>query len=50
MKQFDAVNAFVNASIDSDIFIEQPPRYCQQGKALKLNKALYGLRKSPLLW
>ncbi len=27
-----------------------PPGYLQFGKVLKLNKALYGLRRSPLLW
>jgi hypothetical protein len=50
MKQFDAVNAFVNANIDDDVFMELPVGYRKRGRALKLNKALYGLRKSPLLW
>ena len=50
MKQFDAVNAFVNAKIDDDVFMELPVGYRKRGRALKLNKALYGLRKSPLLW
>ncbi len=50
MKQFDAVNAFVNAKIHDDVFMELPVGYRKRGRALKLNKALYGLRKSPLLW
>jgi hypothetical protein len=50
LKQFDAVNAFVNASLDEDIFMEMPPGHRKQGTVLKLQKALYGLRKSPLLW
>jgi hypothetical protein len=51
MKQFDAVNAFVNASLDETIYMRPPPG--QRGKGDKvplLKKALYGLRKSPLLW
>lgn len=48
--QYDAVNAFVNAKIDSDIFMKMPPGYRKPGKILKLQRALYGLRASPLLW
>jgi hypothetical protein len=52
--QIDAINAFVNAPIDEDIYIPIPQAYMHmegnQGKALKLRKALYGLRKSPKLW
>lgn len=48
--QYDAVNAFVNAEIDEDIFMRMPPGHRKTGMLLKLNKALYGLRKSPLLW
>lgn len=48
--QYDAVNAFVNATIDEDIFMRMPPGHRKAGTHLKLNKALYGLRKSPLLW
>ena len=48
--QYDAVNAFVNAKIDEDIFMRMPPGHRKTGTLLKLDKALYGLRKSPLLW
>src|SRR4029077_10746745 len=48
--QYDAVNAFVNASLDEDVFMKLPPGYRKAGKVLKLNKALFGLRRSPLLW
>ena len=27
-----------------------PPGYSEQGKALKLDNARYGLRRSPLVW
>ena len=48
--QYDAVNAFVNAKLEEDVFMKMPPGYRRNGTILKLNKALYGLRKSPLLW
>ena len=49
--QLDAVNAFVHAELlDKTVFMRMPPDYAEQGKVLKLNKALYGLRRSPLLW
>ncbi len=48
--QFDAVNAFVNASLDETVYMRPPPGYRKDGKVLRLRKALYGLRRSPLLW
>ena len=48
--QYDAVNAFVNAKLEEDVFMKMPPGYRRNGTILKLNKALYGLQKSPLLW
>lgn len=63
--QLDAVNAFVHADLDEVVFVRVPPGYKQppgyeperkdktgglQGKVLRLNKALYGLRRSPILW
>ena len=48
--QYDAVNAFVNAELEEDVFMKMPPGHRRTGTILKLNMALYGLRKSPLLW
>lgn len=48
--QYDAVNAFVNARLEKDVFMRMPPGYRKPGIILKLQKALYGLRESPLLW
>ena len=49
--QLNAVNAFIHAELlDETVFMRMPPGYAEQGKVLKLNKALYGLRCSPLLW
>ncbi|KAJ3554331.1 hypothetical protein NPX13_g10642 [Xylaria arbuscula] len=50
LKQYDAVNAFVNAKLDKEIYIKMPPGYRKSGTVLRLQKALYGLRESPLLW
>jgi hypothetical protein len=50
--QLDAINAFVNADLDEDIYLSCPQGYKEKGRdiCLKLRKALYGLRKSPKLW
>lgn len=48
--QYDAVNAFVNAKLDKDVYMRMPPGHRKPGTILKLQKALYGLRESPLLW
>lgn len=48
--QYDAVNAFVNADLDEDVYMRMPPGYRKAGNVLHIKKALFGLRKSPLLW
>src|SRR5437763_15130373 len=48
--QYDVVNAFANAELPYDVFMSLPQGYRKPGKILKLNKALYGLRGSPILW
>jgi hypothetical protein len=52
MLQYDAVNAFVQAPIQETVFMRIPPgyRHLYPRTVLKLNKALYGLRTSPLQW
>lgn len=50
MKQFDAINAFVNSRLDEVVYVEMPPGRSQPGYALRLLRALYGLRRSPRLW
>lgn len=49
LKQFDVTNAFVHATVDRDIFMRMPPGYQKPGTILRVQKALYGLRISPLL-
>jgi Reverse transcriptase (RNA-dependent DNA polymerase) len=48
--QMDAVNAFVHADLDELVYMRMPPGFSSPGQVLRLNKALYGLRRSPLLW
>lgn len=48
--QYDAVNAFVHAELDDEVYMKMPPGLRADGWVLKLQKALYGLRKSPMLW
>src|SRR6266566_6698097 len=52
MIQYDAINAFVNAEMPegADVFMRMPTGHRKHGRILRLNKALYGLRISPLLW
>jgi hypothetical protein len=48
--QYDVVNAFVNAELEEDVFMKMPLGHRRTRTILKLNKALYSLRKSLLLW
>lgn len=48
--QLDAVNAFLNAKNDEPVYCFLPDGYKQPGKVMKVLRALYGQRKSPLLW
>ncbi|KAM4067341.1 reverse transcriptase (RNA-dependent DNA polymerase) [Hirsutella rhossiliensis] len=49
-RHLDAVNAFVNAELDELVYVEFPDGFKRFGWVLKLLRALYGLRRSPLLW
>ena len=50
IQQYDAVNAFVNAKVDEEIYCYCPEGFRRPGSVWKLKKALYGLKQSPLLW
>jgi hypothetical protein len=49
-RQLNAVNAFLNAENDENVYCHMPDEYRLKGKVLKLIKVLYDQRKSPLLW
>src|SRR5947199_4228200 len=46
--QYDAVNAFVNATLEEDMCMKMPAGHRRIGTIVSLNKGLYGLRKAPL--
>lgn len=50
--QYDVVGAFLNALITSEnpVFCDLPEGFRKAGLCVRLNRALYGLRDSPLLW
>ena len=53
VKQFDVVNAFVNAKRDSKskpVTCYLPDGFKQPGMVVQLDRALYGLKDSPALW
>jgi hypothetical protein len=45
--QVDYVAAFIQADIDTEVYVEMPRGFSQPGKVLKLKKSLYGLKQSP---
>lgn len=51
--QMDVVTAFLNGKLEEEIYMEQPEGYIQPGQenlVCKLQKSLYGLKKSPRCW
>ena len=49
-RQYDLVNAFFNAQLDKPVHCTLPPGFEHLGVAIKLHRALYGLKESPRLW
>jgi hypothetical protein len=49
-RQLDVVNAFLNAHNDEPVYCQMPDDYRLDGKCYRVIRALYGQRKSPLLW
>lgn len=47
--EMNAVSAFTNSATDKEVYIRCPEDFLQPGKCLRLKRALYGLRRSPLL-
>ena len=51
-EQVDYSNAFVQADIDGEVFMELPEEFHSTGGedyVLKLKKSLYGLKQAPML-
>ena len=50
IRQYDAVNAFTNAQHTTPVYCHLPEGFTDSDHLWKLNRALYGLKTSPLLW
>ncbi|KAJ5771802.1 hypothetical protein N7520_002331 [Penicillium odoratum] len=50
IRQRDAVNAFLNSKLLTEVYTLMPEGFMTQGKCWKLLRALYGLRIAPRLW
>jgi hypothetical protein len=51
--QMDVDTAFLNGTIDEEIFMEQPPGYTQKGNehvVCNFNKSIYGLKQASRCW
>ena len=49
--QLDVTTAYLNATVDTVIFMEQPKGFSKdKSKVCRLNKSLYGLKQSAKLW
>lgn len=49
-KQYDFIRAFCNARLDEVVYCRLPDGFRQAGELWLLLRALYELRRSPLLW
>jgi Reverse transcriptase (RNA-dependent DNA polymerase) len=49
IRQYDAVNAFVNSKLNEQIYYVPPEGYERSNQSWLLLRALYGLKQSPLL-
>jgi len=51
--QLDVKSAFLNGSLQEEIYVDQPEGFAAQGQEEKvylLKKALYGLKQAPRAW
>ena len=51
--QMDVVTAFLNGTLEEEIYMEQPPGYTKGGEknlVYKLKRSLYGLKQSSRCW
>lgn len=49
----DVKSTFLNGYLEEEVYLEQPPEYIVEGQenmVLKLNKALYRLKRAPRAW
>ena len=49
-QHIDSTPAFVQAPIDTDVYVEMPRLFSTPGKVWKLKKSIYGLKQSPRIY
>jgi hypothetical protein len=49
-EQFYVTSAFLNSKLDKHVYSKPPDGYQRDGECWLLQRGLYGLRQSPLLW
>ncbi|CAB0005156.1 unnamed protein product [Nesidiocoris tenuis] len=51
LRQLDIPSAFLNGTLRSEIYLKIPEGvHIENGKCLRLNKSIYGLKEAPRLW
>lgn len=50
IEQMDAITAFLQGDIDTEIYMLQPPSYVYGEEVCKLNKSIYGLKQASRQW
>lgn len=50
VKQYDVKTAFLNGTLQEEIFMKPPQGYNLNNKVLKLHKSLYGLKQAARVW
>lgn len=46
LKQFDVTAAFLNGTLEEEIYLKQPPGFADNEKVYRLHKSLYGLKQA----
>ena len=50
LRQFDVPQAFTQALLDEDVYMEMPEGFARPGMVCHLKRSLYGLKQSPRNW